>query len=250
MRPASNPRPGTSAFTDAELVRGRALIALLRDTGVTKYNTGREQRLVSGAAAGQRAVLVPGQVEDDASILRGCSDVRTNRELLVATRAAAPDAWIIYKPHPDVLAGNRRGGIDPALLATLADQVVTDVAMAACLCAVDTVHTMTSLTGFEALIHGKQVHTYGTPFYAGWGLTQDRHSCPRRGRSLALEAMAFGVLVQYPRYLDPATGLFVGPELVIDRLDAQRRQGPEVRASMPLWRRLLIKVMHVGRKHR
>ena len=36
---------------------------------------------------------------------------------------------------------------------------------------VDEVHTLTSLTGFEALLRGIEVHAYGGPFYAGWGLT-------------------------------------------------------------------------------
>ena len=37
----------------------------------------------------------------------------------------------------------------------------------------DRVVCMTSLMGFEALLRGIPVTTFGRPFYAGWGLTRD-----------------------------------------------------------------------------
>src|SRR3546814_12299775 len=57
--------------------------------------------------SGKTVILVPGQVEDDASIRFGCTDVRTNIALLKAARAARPDAFIVYKPHPAVGSGHR-----------------------------------------------------------------------------------------------------------------------------------------------
>ena len=55
---------------------------------------------------------------------------------------------------------------------------------------------MTSLTGSEALMREKCVVTYGQPFYAGWGLTQDRHPPARRTRRRILDA---AVLVDHRR---------------------------------------------------
>ena len=243
----------THEFTQAELARGRKLIARLQASRVTKYNTGDRTPLDLTAAGNRRRVLVPGQVEDDQSILRGCVDVRTNRDLLKAARAAEPDAYLVYKPHPDVLVGNRAGELPPEA-AGLADLVVTDRDMTACLTAVDGVHTLTSLTGFEALVHGRTVHVHGLPFYAGWGLTIDRHACPRRGRTLPLEALILAALVLYPRYLDVDSGLFTGPESVIDTLVALRARGvAEVPDSIPRrqrpppWRRWLLKLRNVWR---
>jgi len=65
------------------------------------------------------------------------------------------------------------------------------------------VHTMTSLSGFEALLHGKQVHCYGLPFYAGWGLTVDEHHCPRREQKLTLADLIYQALIVYPTYIHP-----------------------------------------------
>ena len=39
---------------------------------------------------------------------------------------------------------------------------------------VDAVYVVTSTMGFEALLVGKPVTTFGVPWYAGWGVTDDR----------------------------------------------------------------------------
>src|SRR5262249_9971232 len=129
-----------------------------------------------------------------------------------------PDAFILYKPHPDVDAGHRRGAIAEAEARRYADRIVRGVSSAAILAAVDEVHTMTSLAGFEALLRERRVVTYGQPFYAGWGLTTHRAPLSRRTRRLGIDELVAGALILYPRYLDPRTRLPCGPELVIDRL--------------------------------
>ncbi len=84
--------------------RALALIARLRERGVTKYNlTGALPDLP--ADLGRRVILVPGQVEDDASIRLGAGAERSNLALLRRVRAENPGALIVWKPHPDVEAG-------------------------------------------------------------------------------------------------------------------------------------------------
>jgi capsular polysaccharide export protein len=83
----------------------------------------------------------------------------------------------------------------------------------------DEIHTLTSLSGFEALLRGRKVVTYGLPFYAGWGLSEDLGPpLPRRGRKLTIEELVAGVLILYPRYIDPVTRLPCGPEVLIERI--------------------------------
>ncbi len=122
---------------------------------------------------------MPGQVEDDASILTGAGDIRTNRALLQAARDANPDAVILYKPHPDVEAGLRAGALAAAAIG-IADMVLSDADPVDLIEACDEVWTMTSLLGFEALLRGKPVTCLGAPFYAGWGLTRDLGPVPER----------------------------------------------------------------------
>jgi capsular polysaccharide export protein len=190
----------------------------------------------------RKVVLVPGQVEDDASIQLGCRDIKTNRGLLEATRRAAPDAFLIFKPHPDVLSGNRQGAVPEAL--SLCDHVEEDASLAQCLAVADAVHTMTSLVGFEALLRELEVHCYGQPFYSGWGLTRDRHPVARRTRTLSLDELVAGTYLLYPRYLNRDTHRFATPDAVLDALQRERaRGGQPLKVSWA--RRQLRKLRHV-----
>ncbi len=193
--------------------RAQHLIDTLNNLGLSKYNLGGTQiDLPKG-----HLILVPGQVEDDASILRGTDDISTNRELLKATRAANPDAVILYKPHPDVLAGLREGHVADA--GVLADMVITDGDLPSLLTQVQEVWTMTSLTGFEALLRGSKVTTLGAPFYTGWGLTTDLGKVPlRRQAKLSLAGLVHAALIDAPRYFDPKTGKPCSVEVAVERL--------------------------------
>jgi len=208
---------GEAEFGPALVARARGLAALLVARGITKYNLADRGPGIE-MPAGRRAILVPGQVEDDLSIQLGGGEVRTNLDLLAQVRSDNPDAFILYKPHPDVMAGHRVGAVPEAEARRFADVVVREASTAALLALVDELHTMTSLAGFEALLRGRRVVVYGRPFYAGWGLTVDRLPC-RRARRLSLDELVAGVLILYPRYLDPLTRLPCGPEVVIERLD-------------------------------
>ncbi|MEO0765806.1 MAG: capsular polysaccharide biosynthesis protein [Pseudomonadota bacterium] len=192
--------------------RAEALVKVLTRDQISKYNLGGTlPDLPDG-----RRVLVVGQVEDDASIRTGTSQIKTNRALLEAARLAHPEATLIYKPHPDVEAGLRAGALDAR---ALADVVADHSDITALLGAVDTLWTMTSLAGFEALLRGVTVITVGAPFYAGWGLSTDHGDVPpRRRETVPLMGLVHAALIDYPRYFDPVTGLPCPVEVVLDRL--------------------------------
>lgn len=195
--------------------RAERLVGHLVQAGLSKYNVGGA---LPPLPPGHR-ILVPGQVEDDASIRLGAGVVRTNLDLLRAVRQANPGAVILFKPHPDVEAGLRPGAIAPGALAGLADVVLARADPAQALAAVQEVWTMTSLLGFEALIRGLPVTCLGAPFYAGWGLTRDLGPIPDRRRARpTLAALAHAVLIAYPRYHDPVSGRPCPPEVAADRL--------------------------------
>jgi capsular polysaccharide export protein len=201
-------------FDQAERGRAAALRQQLVAAALTKYNL--QAPPWSRPPGSGRVVLVPGQVESDASILHGAPGLRTNLALLQAVRAAEPDAWIVYKSHPDVVAGLRREGSPQAELQHWCDALLTEGCMDQLLQEVDAVHVLTSLTGFEALLRGVEVHTWGLPFFAGWGLSHDRLTCSRRGRQLQLDELVYAALVAYPRYVSRRSGLFIEPEQAIE----------------------------------
>lgn len=202
--------------------RAERLLPKLLESGITKYNVGSAQTLA--LPENRTVILVPGQVESDASIFYGSPEVKTNGELLLKVRQENPEAFLIYKPHPDVVAGQRDDGRWECEALNVADLVVSDVSMDALLQQVDEVHTMTSLAGFEALLRGKAVTTYGLPFYAGWGLTQDKRVCERRQRQLTLYELIAGALILYPTYIDPISRQLCTVEQALERL-AQMKSG-------------------------
>lgn len=246
--PASLAIDGTGVYYDprgpSDLER---LIAAVEPDGATVARAARlRERIVQGAVTkymldaatpplparppGLPAVLVVGQVEGDASILCGATDIRRNAALLAAARAARPDAYLVYKPHPDVEAGYRLGAVGEA--ARLADHIASSAPAPALLAAANEVWTMTSLMGFEALLRGKRVVCCGWPFYAGWGLTEDRGAPPtpiegvaplaeRRAHRPSLDAVVAAAYLRYPRYVDPITGLPCDAETILDRLIAR-----------------------------
>ncbi|MFK7940867.1 MAG: capsular polysaccharide biosynthesis protein [Roseovarius sp.] len=198
-----------------QTLRAERLIEHLRALRVSKYNLGGAR---PDLPQGHR-ILVPGQVEDDASIRTGAGAICTNLALLEMARAKNPDAVILYKPHPDVEAGLRDGAVPDEDLARLADAVLHNADPIALLDEVQEVWTMTSLLGFEALLRGVKVTTTGAPFYAGWGLTRDLGDVPARRRAqVTLEGLAHAALIDYPRYHDPVADLPCPVEVAVARL--------------------------------
>lgn len=214
-------------FSADELAEAARLRDFITAQRLSKYNHEPLDAAHWPTAGHRPVVLVPGQVEDDASIRLGCTTVRTNEQLLAAVRAARSDAFIVYKPHPDVSSGNRRGAIGLQQARQWADHVEDRVGVIGCIDACDELHTMTSLAGFDALLRGKPVTTHGLPFYAGWGLTHDAAAqaemvLQRRGRRLSLDELVAGALLRYPLYWDPVLRGFTTAMAAAHQLQAER----------------------------
>jgi capsular polysaccharide export protein len=225
--------------------RARALRDKIIKLDVTKYNLSKQSW--SRPDTEKPVLLVVGQVETDASIRLGSPDVNSNIELLQRVRQENPSAYIVYKPHPDVVAGLRKRGKGEDSCLKIADEVLSlPVSLSILLSQIDELHTMTSLMGFEALIRGVKVVCHGLPFYAGWGLTEDRLSCARRKRRLSVDELVHGTLIGYPRYFNYERNCFVEPEQAVDQLAYLAETGPQrrslnrklLRAAIIAWQKL------------
>jgi capsular polysaccharide export protein len=211
--------------------RAARLIGSIVEKGVSKYNVGNAAAFPS-VEEGRLKILVPGQVEKDASIRYGSPVVKTNRGLVAAVRALYPEAYLAYKEHPDVTSGMRSGGDMP----DAADIVVRDGDIKHWIAWCDRVETMTSLAGFEALIRDKPVGVHGIPFYAGWGLTEDRLPVPRRTRRISVEMLAAAALILYPFYVHPLSGMPCRVEELVEEIALKRQ------VKVPAWRRLMLAI--------
>ncbi|EAH4758855.1 capsular polysaccharide biosynthesis protein [Campylobacter jejuni] len=202
-------------FDENILNRAKNIIKILLENRFSKYNGLKHEDLKINAKIGQKIILIPAQVEDDASMILGGFGLST-LDLLKEVRAKNQDAYIIFKPHPDVLSGNRVGLKDETLILEFCDEIVKDCSIDSAIKIADEIHTITSTSGFDALLRAKKVFTYGMPFYAGWGLTKDKHKCKRRTRKLSLEELVAGALITYPRYINPKTKTLCEIEVCLD----------------------------------
>lgn len=246
----------TRAFTPDEIARAAALRARIVADNFTKYNLGGRSYRLRELARGRDVVLVAGQVPGDAALRYGGGGFEDAAAFLRAVRDAEPDAFLVYKEHPDLVAGNRRGRERSGDLRRRADLVVAEGDMAGLMSEIDRLHVVSSLAGFEALLRGVRVTTWGQPFYAGWGLTRDRMTFARRTRRLTLDELVAGALLFYPSYADPASGVPCSPEDYLEALAASRScvQAPPPEGAIRRLRRagrwslsLLARVAERGR---
>ncbi|MFQ1017371.1 capsular polysaccharide biosynthesis protein [Gilliamella sp. Occ3-1] len=204
-----------------EKEKASSLQDLLIVTKLGKYNVGKKMN-IRPIGNKEKIILIPGQVEDDASILYGSPVVKTNLELIKTVRENNPNDYIIYKPHPDVLSGNRIGKVNDSEIKKYVDNIIEFVDIIDCIEQVDEIHTITSLAGFEALIRNKRVICYGQPFYSGWGLTIDMHPNFRRNRELTLHELIYIVMYDYAIYIHPDSLNFTDPETLINCLNHKK----------------------------
>ena len=198
----------SSKVNNSEIKRVREIINLIIKSKISKYNLRLTKKIkLPNNFKNKQIIGVLGQVETDKSIIYGVPDntiPKTNFALVKQVRKDYPNAYIIYKPHPDTESGLRVEGNKEAYIYENADLIANKTSLEDLFNKVDRVAVFTSLGGFEALIRGIPVITYGLPFYAGWGLTEDKlknHEwAKRRTRKLTIDELTFISIVKYPLY--------------------------------------------------
>lgn len=230
-------------LTKFNKVKIKQLIKNIIVNNITKYNCDNIHKK-KDISNNKKKILIPGQVANDASIQYGTFKYQNDLELIKKVRKDNKDSFIIYKPHPDILAKNKKG-FNILEVEKLIDYFANNISIQNCLNLVDEVHSMTSLVGFDALIRGKKVFTYGAPFYAGWGLTIDMDkSSPafkRRKRKLTLEELVYGCLIKYPIYWDYEKNKRTTCEHVIKQIIKERDAYWKVNTKSPIEKNYLLR---------
>ncbi len=228
-------------YTQELVERAERLRVTILEARLTKYNIADPDLPdLRDLAKGRRVILVPGQVPNDASITYGLVSVPDNTALLAGVRRENPEAFIVYKEHPDLISGNRKGRMEEEAARAHCDLFLEKGPILDLMDQADEVQVISSLSGFEALMRKKQVTCWGMPFYAGWGLTRDKVTVARRNRQLTLQELVAAALLLYPTYMDTVTLLPALPEEAIARLIERRAQGERSwGTSAPRWIRQL-----------
>ena len=157
-----------------QLEQAERLQKVIVNNNICKYNC-QPIKYPNWKTGNKKIILIPGQVEDDASIKYGALDIKTNLQLLKKVRDLNKNAYIVYKPHPDILASNRKGFVDKKDILKIANYFEESISILSCINRCDEIHTMTSLSGFEGLIRGKKVFAYGRPFYFPYLLNNNKN---------------------------------------------------------------------------
>ncbi len=214
---------------DARLERARAGIERIRNHAVSKFNHApylSETELGLDPARRAGRVLVIDQTAGDSSIEFGQASHASFQQMLVAARDENPGSEIIVKLHPEVVSGRKNGHLAHVVDDHDTKVVRDNVNPWALIEAVDKVYVVTSQVGLEALFAEREVVCFGAPFYAGWGLTDDRVSVSdRRGVRPSIEQLFAAIYFDYSRYISPETCREISFERAVDWIISQKMRG-------------------------
>jgi len=172
---------------------------------ITKYNF-TSQQMPTAPPDAKKQVLVVDQTLDDASVRYGGMDAASFENMLYTAIRENPNTRITVRAHPDVVSGHRQGYLK-ALAEKLGIEISADaINPLLVLKHVDKVYVGTSQLGYEALLCDKQVVVFGQPFYAGWGLSDDRSPVTRRIQNRSIDELFFASHIALARYCNPVTG--------------------------------------------
>lgn len=211
---------------------GESIRERMTEHKLSKYNN-LPHKAPSIEQSTRRRILLVDQVFGDVSVERALGSRRSFDRML--DDALASGAQCVVRTHPDVMAGYRKGYITERAVKTAGVVLLADrVSVASILDVVDEVWTVSSQVGFDALLRKIPVRCYAVPFYAGWGLTDDRAG-DRAGKALARRAdarpsvdqLTAATLGIYPTYRNPKNwqpmDVFAAIDFLVAELDVTRR---------------------------
>lgn len=186
---------------DHELtVNAKKCFKIWAENRLSKYNVPSSFTTNWASPVGRKRIAILGQVTGDAALKYGNPRRYCSEDLIVAAKEEHPGAEIIFRPHPEEVRKKSwprklRNLEKICIISDPRTQLIDFISN------IDQIYTISSLSGFEALLRGKAVTVFGTPFYAGWGLTSDRVKIDYRTRPLSKENLFATAYLLYPRYL-------------------------------------------------
>lgn len=203
-------------FYDSQIVRAEELIANIVLYGISKYNDSIALPEDSGFIDPEKTnILIAAQPKDSKSLIHGQGHAFSGEDIVRAAIEENKGAEIYLKLHPDVIKQNKESDIDLESLPDSVHVIAENYNPIRLLKHFDKVYTKTSHIGIEALMLGIDVVCFGTPFYAGWGLTDDRVLNPHRVKKRSLNELVHAAYVEYSYYGNPYTGESIEVEDVV-----------------------------------
>lgn len=214
----------------ARQARAAALVEAITQARLDKYNLPRDP-MADPSLLADRILLVD-QVHGDRSIAGAGANQATFLAMLDRAIHQYGTDRLAVKTHPDVMAGYARGNLAEAARSRGIMLFHRQIGIDDLAGIVDSIWTVSSTIGFEGLMRGIPITTFGMPFYAGWGLTVDRAqgriaeaARKRRHTRPTLLDMVAAVFFDYTRFADPWRAIAISPEEGIDLLSRWKIKG-------------------------
>jgi len=219
-----------------QLAKAKKAIKKIKENHITKYNFQPIYTPEIGRK-GVKKVLVIDQSYKDQAIKWANGSTKLFEKMLNCAVKENPDADIIIKVHPDAFVKGPRTGYynlkntvekykDKNIF--LFSDGVNPISI---LNYVDKVYVMSSGMGFEALMCGKETVVFGCPFYAGWGISDDRNPIlktqklkNRRNKKRTLEELFYFSYIDYSIYINPDKKQICDIEKAIDWILKNRKK--------------------------
>lgn len=215
-------------ISNEQIAEARACIDDIKARRISKYNHAPDYA-PSWQADPRRKILLVDQRNGDQSVSSGLASADTFREM-VSDATSMEKSLVILKRHPDATIGNMgsyfsAGNLGPLLSHPSVAFHDDEINPYSLFDAVDEVWCVTSGMGFEALIAGKKVKVYGAPFYAGWGLTEDRLRLDWRSKTpRTLEEIFYCAYLARSVYFNERTGMKCGLAELVAQVAIDRDQ--------------------------
>ncbi|WP_299926652.1 hypothetical protein [Sulfuricurvum sp.] len=185
------------------MITAHEAISLIRKHHISKYNNAPDVEKDFFENDQKESILIVAQTYGDESLRYGMSENFSTDFIIDTAIAENPNAKVYLKIHPDVISGKKNSDIDierARQKCIIIDKNVNPISL---LEYFDVVYTKTSQMGFEAILLGKKCVCFGMPFYAGWGLTDDRVECKRRMQNRTVEEVFAAAYILYSHYYNP-----------------------------------------------
>lgn len=202
-------------LSEMQIKRSRYCIDKIVSNKLSKYNNQQKDFIIDNS---DYKILIVDQALGDQSVnLSGCNS-DTFKEMLDSALNITKNVYI--KIHPEQLVGRRKGYFNFNIpnneqvfvskqnypTVKIINDYVNPISL---LEKFDEVWTVSSQLGFEALMLNKKVVCFGTPFYSGYGLTEDKANTNTLkfrktfNNHLTVEDIFYKTYIEYTTYCNP-----------------------------------------------
>ena len=202
------------AKNEKEIIAGKNIINQIISNKISKYNCQNFIGNTNVRSMYTNNIIVIDQAFADQSIVNSNANVETFKQMLIAAVRENPKNKVCVKVHPESMTGGRAGFYTPELIKEVEKLTNTKIYKLTepinpiiLLQNARKIYTCSSGLGFEALMCNKPVVCFGAPFYAGFGLTDDRNSNTKFIQKIPIEYMAYIVFEKFSFFRHPITNV-------------------------------------------